>query len=68
MCALTLAEVEKAGGEDGWAEEAEEDGATDEAKTHILLLGTELLSDGTEGVSQFTSWTQGEGRRQTTMD
>ena len=58
---LTLAEMEEAGGEDGWTEEAKEDGATDEAKAHILLLGTKPLSDGTEGVSQLTSRTQGEG-------
>lgn len=58
---LTLAEVKEAGGQDGRAEEAQKDGATDEAKTHIFLLGAKPLSDGTEGVTQLTAWTQEEG-------
>lgn len=57
---LTLAEVKEAGGQDGRAEEAEKDGATDEAKTHIFFLGAKPLSDGTEGVPQLTAWTQEE--------
>lgn len=59
---LTLAEVEEAGGEDGRAEEAQKDGATDEAETHILLLRAKLLSDGTEGVAELTGRTK-RGRR-----
>ena len=60
---LTLTEVEEAGGEDGRAEETEEDGATDEAETDIFLLGAKPLSDGTEGVLQLTTRTQ-QGERE----
>ena len=54
--------MEEAGGEDGWAEEAQKDRATDEAETHILLLFAKLLSDSTEGVAKLTARTNG-GRR-----
>ena len=64
---LTLAEVKEAGGEDGRAEEAQKDRATDEAETHILLLWAKLLSDGTEGVAQLAEGTR-EGEEKAEED
>ena len=47
MC-HTLAEVEETGREDGWTEEAKEDGATDEFETRLLSLWPEPLSNAVE--------------------
>ena len=39
---LTLAELEETRGENGWTEEPEEDGATDQLETGILSLCSKM--------------------------
>ncbi len=54
--ALTLAEAEEAGGEDGRAEEAKEDGATDELEASVFALPAKLLSDAVQSVLKVTAY------------
>ncbi len=50
----TLTEPEQTGGEDGWTQEPQEDGATDELETRVLFGRTKSLPDGVQGHSQIT--------------
>ena len=59
----TLTEAEETGGEDGGAEESEEDRATDELETCLLSLWTKPLANAVQSHLQISEKRRGRRKR-----